>query len=85
MDLSVMKRHFTIHDYRQMYAAGILSENDRVELLDGEIYHMSPLGPWHVEGAKSATLRLRPHPAKTLTLGQTLVCPGPKSRGAGEG
>lgn len=48
MDIAVLKRQFTISDYRQMYRAGILAEDDRVELLDGEMYQMSPLGPWHI-------------------------------------
>jgi Uma2 family endonuclease len=42
------RRQFTVHDYARMREAGILTEDDRVELLDGEIYLMSPLGPLHI-------------------------------------
>lgn len=42
------RRQFTVHDYTRMREAGILTEDDRVELLDGEIYLMSPIGPLHI-------------------------------------
>lgn len=38
-------RRFTVEEYHRMIEAGILSENDRVELLDGWILEMSPIGP----------------------------------------
>ena len=34
---------FTISQYHQMSEAGILSENDKVELINGEIIEMSPI------------------------------------------
>jgi Uma2 family endonuclease len=46
--LTLMRRQFTVHDYARMRESGILTEDDRVELLDGEIYIMSPIGPLHV-------------------------------------
>lgn len=39
---------FTLEDYHRMGAAGIFIEDDRVELLEGEIYDMSPIGDRHV-------------------------------------
>jgi Uma2 family endonuclease len=30
-----------------MIEVGLLSEDDRLELIDGEIYTMPPTGPWH--------------------------------------
>jgi len=41
------RRLFTTEEYHRMAAAGILSEGDRVELLDGEIVRMSPIGSRH--------------------------------------
>jgi Uma2 family endonuclease len=48
MAVQIGRHHFTVHDYARMRESGILSEDDRVELLDGEVYTMSPIGPLHV-------------------------------------
>ncbi|MFV9506274.1 MAG: Uma2 family endonuclease [Oscillochloridaceae bacterium umkhey_bin13] len=42
------RKRFTVDDFARMREAGLLSEDDRIELLDGEIYVMSPVGPLHV-------------------------------------
>jgi Uma2 family endonuclease len=39
---------FTVADYAHMRQAGILAEDDRVELIDGEVRAMTPIGPLHV-------------------------------------
>lgn len=41
------KRLFTVHEYHRMVDAGILRENDQVELIRGEVVRMSPIGPPH--------------------------------------
>jgi Uma2 family endonuclease len=38
---------FTVEEFYQMYESGIFAENDRVELVEGEIIHMTPIGTWH--------------------------------------
>ena len=48
MTLTPTRRRFTVHDYQQMGRAGVLTEDDRVELIDGEIIQMSPIGSQHV-------------------------------------
>jgi Uma2 family endonuclease len=48
MPITVTRHQFTVSDYARMRQAGIFTEDDRVELLDGEIYVMSPIGPLHV-------------------------------------
>lgn len=38
------KRLFTVEEYHQMVASGLLREDDRLELLEGEILEMRPIG-----------------------------------------
>jgi len=40
-------RLFTVDDYYKMAEAGILSEQERVELIEGVIVKMPPIGPRH--------------------------------------
>ena len=47
MATEVLRRRFTLEEYHRMGEAGILSRYDRVELIDGEIFEMSPIGPRH--------------------------------------
>jgi Uma2 family endonuclease len=48
---------FTVDEYHRMAEAGILTEDDRVELLDGQIVPMTPIGPGHA-GCVDALARL---------------------------
>jgi Uma2 family endonuclease len=43
----VPRHRLTRRDYYRMGEAGILGENDRVELLEGQLVDMSPVGPRH--------------------------------------
>ena len=48
MSVVEIHRHlFTVDDFAHMGEAGILAEDDRVELIDGEIREMTPIGPSH--------------------------------------
>ena len=40
---------FTVEEYHKMGEAGIFSEDDRVELVEGEIVEMTPIGWRHAE------------------------------------
>ena len=47
MAVQVLRRRFNVEEYYLMAKAGILSEDDRVELIDGEIVEMPPIGSPH--------------------------------------
>ena len=44
------RRRFTVAEYCALAEAGILTESERIELLDGEIITMPPIGPPHENG-----------------------------------
>src|SRR5919199_3640667 len=48
MAVQLTRRRFTTAEYEQMGESGILREDDRVELIDGEVLEMSPIGRRHV-------------------------------------
>ena len=47
MSVSVRTRRFSVEEYHQMVRARILKEDDRMELIEGEIIEMTPIGPRH--------------------------------------
>jgi len=47
MAVVLKRRRFTVDEYYRMAEAGILTGDDRVELIDGEIVEMSPIGSHH--------------------------------------
>ena len=45
--VDIHRHRFTVDEFAHMGEAGILAPEDRVELIDGEIREMSPIGPPH--------------------------------------
>ena len=47
VDVERARRLFTVDEYVRMCETGIIAEDDRVELIEGEIVEMSPIGQPH--------------------------------------
>jgi Uma2 family endonuclease len=43
----VTRRRFTVHDYHRMGEVGILHEDDRIELIEGDLVEMTAIGTRH--------------------------------------
>ena len=73
-------RKFTVDEYYRMAEVGILHPEERVELINGEIIAMAPIGPLHAETVEhwSNAIKERiPHPyivrsQNPVTLGENL-------------
>jgi Uma2 family endonuclease len=47
MSITLEKRRFTVDEYHRMAQAGVFSEDESVELLEGEIVEMTPISSRH--------------------------------------
>ncbi|MEE3719529.1 Uma2 family endonuclease [Tumidithrix elongata RA019] len=54
MLLELVRHKFTVEQYHQMAANGILAPSDRLELINGEIIEMSPIGIRHASCVRRA-------------------------------
>jgi Uma2 family endonuclease len=61
------RRLFTVDDYYRMADAGILAEDDSVELIEGDIIRMSPVGSRHASRVKKLIRLL------TMKLGEAVI------------
>lgn len=52
MSVQLLRRCFTVEEYHRMAQVGILSEDDRVELIEGDIVEMTPIGSRHASCVK---------------------------------
>lgn len=78
MAVEIIKRRFTVDDYLRMGQTGILSEDDHVELIDGEVVVMSPIGLPHLACVdrinRVLVLKLREHGIVRVQVASCSIC-----------
>lgn len=80
MSIQLAKRLLTVSDYHKMAEVGILDEDDRVELINGEIIEMSPIGKLHVNRVNRITSIFKKLPDEKAILSvQNPISIGPYS------
>ena len=47
IEVEFPRRRFTLEEYHRMADVGIVQPDERVELIEGEIVQMAPIGPRH--------------------------------------
>lgn len=57
MAMPLALHRFTVDEYYRMAAAGVFHEDDRVELISGQVVEMPPIGPGH-SGCVGALTRI---------------------------
>jgi Uma2 family endonuclease len=66
--LATRRHPFTVEDFHRMGEAGVLTERDRVELIEGEIVDMNPIGLRHAACVDRLTELLAEALQKRATL-----------------
>jgi len=67
MSVQYQKHYFNVGEYYRMAEVGLLSPDDRVELIEGEIVEMSPIGRTHAGTVNRSSAFLN------RTLGDTVI------------
>jgi Uma2 family endonuclease len=55
MSVQFIRHRFTVDDFHAMVEAGALKEDDRVELIEGEVVEMTPIGLRHAAAVNMLT------------------------------
>ena len=69
MVVKILRWQFTVADFARMLEAGILAEDDRVELIDGEVRAMTPVGPRHAATVKKINAMISRLADDTIIVG----------------
>ena len=68
MHTEATKKLFTVDEYYRMAEAGIFAEDDRMELIEGEIIQMSSIGPRHAAVVDRTTRQFMPLAIENRTI-----------------
>ena len=68
MGMPLVRRSFTVGEYHRMAEVGILGEDDRVELIDGQVVAMTPIGPDHGSCVNRLTALFAPLAGRQATV-----------------
>ena len=80
MAIELRRRTWTVDEYHRMAEARVLREDDRVELIEGEIVEMSPIGSDHARCVNRLTaLLVPPGGARAIVSVQNPVRLSPRS------
>ena len=58
MQIEVPRKRFTVDEFHRMGDTGVLTEGDRLELIEGEIVKMTPIGNRHLGCVNAAVTKL---------------------------
>lgn len=77
-DLAAVRHLFSLEEFHQMGRTGIFGEDDRVELIEGEIVEMTPIGSGHAATVNRLTrlLGTQAGARAVLTVQNPLSIPG---------
>lgn len=77
---AITRHRFTVAEYERMGEVGIFTEDDRVELIEGEIYQMSPIGVRHARCVNRLNRILSRQTGPDMLVGvQNPIYPGGES------
>ncbi len=68
MSTPLRTHNFTVDEYHRMAEAGVFHEDDRVELIDGQVVEMAPIGPRHAGCVNRLTELFSPLAGTIATL-----------------
>jgi Uma2 family endonuclease len=68
MSVQMQRRLFTVQEYHLMGEAGILGEDDRLELIEGEIVQMAAIGTRHATCVRRLIRQFRQLPEESAIL-----------------
>ena len=69
MSVQTQRWLFTVQEYHLMNEAGVFGEDDRVELIEGEIIQMAAIGTRHASCVKRLIRQFRQIPEESAILG----------------